>query len=185
MGVMVPAPRWLPVPLGSTVVTRFLPTTGTLSPALLLPAPGPVALITELAFPAIPSPATPCAPVFRPCFLLRAGLAADSLAVALGGSSDFAHYSLSRQSHKAVSSLSRGPHGPVSSTGYPFVSSCSPRPVTGTQLLSTRDGKHRHRGTSTLPCTLILKRPSATVPTARRRVPRRRLSQFQVDATIE
>ena len=185
MGVMVPAPRWLPVPLGSTVVTRFLPTTGTLSPALLLPAPGPVALITELAFPAIPSPATPCAPVFRPCFLLRAGLAADSLAVALGGSSDFALCPQSGPSHQAVSSLCRGPPWPVSSTDYPLVSSCSTRPVARTQFLSTGGRKHRHRGTSTLPCTLILKRPSATVPTARRRVPRRRLSQFQVDATIE
>ncbi len=40
---------------------------------------------------------------------------------------------------------------PVSSTDCPFVSSCSPRPVARTQLLSTRGGKHRHRGTSTLP----------------------------------
>ncbi|MGO8700024.1 MAG: hypothetical protein ACLQVY_20225, partial [Limisphaerales bacterium] len=47
---------------------------------------------------------------------------------------------------------------------YPFVSSCSPRLVAKTQLLSTRGGKHRHRGTSTLRCTLILKRTSATVP---------------------
>src|SRR5208282_5255574 len=95
-----------------------------------------------------------------------AGLAPDSLWVAIGGSSDFALYSQSRQSHKAVSSLCRGPFWPVSSTDYPFVSSCSPRPVARTQLLLTRGGKHRHRGTSTLLCTLILKRTSAVVPTA-------------------
>ena len=61
---------------------------------------------------------------------------------------------------------------PVSSTDHPFVSSCSPRPVARTQLLSTRGGKHRHRGTSTLPCTLLLKRTSATVPIAVGRVSR-------------
>ena len=102
----------LPVPLGSTVITRFVATTGTLTPALLLPAPGQVSLITECAFPDIPSPTTPCAPVSRRCSLLRAGLTSDSLCVAIGGSSDFARCSQSRQSHKAVSSLYRGPLGP-------------------------------------------------------------------------
>ena len=154
----------LPVPLGSTVVTRFAATTGTLTPARLFPAPGQVSLITECAFPDIPSPTTPCAPVLRRCSWFRAGLASDSLWVAIGGSSDFAHYSQSRQSHKAVSSLYRRPFRPVCSTDYPFVSSCSPRLVAKTQLLSTRGGKHRHRGTSTLLCTLLLKRTSATVP---------------------
>jgi hypothetical protein len=128
-------------------------------------------LITECAFPDIPSPTTPCAPVFRRYFLLRAGLASASLSVASGGSSDFALCSQSRQSHKAVSSLCRGPYWPVSSTDYPFVSSCSPRPVARTQLLSTRGGKHRHRGTSTLLCTLNLKRTSATVSVAAVGVP--------------
>jgi hypothetical protein len=156
----------LPVPLGSTVITRFAATTGTLTPARLLPAPGQVSLITKCAFPDIPSPTTPCAPVSRQCSLLRAGLTSDSPCRAVGGSSDFARCSQSRQSHKAVSSLCRGPFWPVSSTDYPFVSSCSPRPVARTQLLSTRGGKHRHRGTSTLQCTLILKRTSATVPVA-------------------
>jgi hypothetical protein len=61
---------------------------------------------------------------------------------------------------------------PVSSTDYPFVSSCSPRPVARTQLLSTRGGKHRHRGTSTLLCTLLLKRTSAGVSLAVGCVPR-------------
>ena len=120
-----------------------------------------VSLITVCAFPDIPSPTTPCAPVSRRCSWFRAGLASDSPCRAIGGSSDFARCSQSRQSHKAVSSLCRGPSWPVSSTDCPFVSSCSPHHVAAMQLLSTRGGKHRHRGTSTLLCTLILKRTSA------------------------
>ena len=81
---------------------------GALTPALLLPAPRQVSLITERAFPDIPSPTTPCAPVFRRYFLFRAGLAPDSLCLAIGGSSDFAQWSQSHQSHQAVSSLCRG-----------------------------------------------------------------------------
>src|SRR5712664_2645551 len=54
---------------------------------------------------------------------------------AIGGSSDFVHYSQSRQSHKAVSSLCRGRCFAHSSTDDLFTSSCSPRPVAGTQLL--------------------------------------------------
>src|SRR5208337_3202899 len=68
--------------------------------------------------------------------------------------------------HKAVSSLCRGPSWPVSSTDYPFVSSCSPHRVAAMQLLSTRGGKHRHRGTSALPCTLLPKRTSADLQSA-------------------
>jgi hypothetical protein len=64
-------------------------TAGTLTPALLLPAPRQVSLIIERAFPDIPSPTTPCAPVLRRCSLFRAGLATASLSVASGGSSDF------------------------------------------------------------------------------------------------
>src|SRR6266446_4183595 len=45
--------------------------------------------------------------------------------------------------------------------GLSFVSSCSPHPVAGLQLLSTRGGKHHHRGTFTLQCTLSLKRTCA------------------------
>ncbi len=149
-----------PAPLGSTVVTRFVATTGALTPALLLPAPGQVSLITERAFPDIPSPTTPCAPVFRPYFLFRAGLASGSLSFATGGSSDFVHHWQSHQSHQAESSLFRGRPTPVCSTDYPFVSSCSPHRVAAMQLLSTRGGKLRHRGTFTLPCTLSLKRTS-------------------------
>jgi len=156
----------LPVPLGSAVVTRFFATTGTLTPARLLPAPGQVSLITECAFPDIPSPTTPCAPISRRCSWFQAGLTSDSPCRAVGGSSDFARCSQSRQSHKAVSSLCRGPFWPVSSTDCPFVSSGSPHRVAAMQLLSTRGGKHRHRGTSTLLCTLILKRTSAPVSVA-------------------
>src|SRR5438445_7849224 len=62
---MCPSRFHFPTPLGSTVVTRFIATMGALTPALLLPAPRQVSLITERAFPDIPSPTTPCAPVFR------------------------------------------------------------------------------------------------------------------------
>ena len=122
-------------PLGFTTITRFIATTGTLTPALLLPAPEQVSLITGLALPDIPSPATPCTP-FRPCFWLRSGLASDSLCVAIGGASDFVHGSLSRQSHQAVSSFCRGASLPRCSTDYPLTSSCSPPRVATTQLLS-------------------------------------------------
>ena len=60
--------------------------------------------------------------------------------------------------------VSRAHDAPVSSTDYLFVSSCSPHPVAGLQLLSTRGGKHHHRGTFTLPCTLSLKRTTAPGP---------------------
>ena len=117
----------LPVPLGSTVVTRFIATMGTLTPALLLPAPGQVSLITEHAFPDIPSPTTPCAPVSRQCSLLRAGLASDSLSQLSA---------VLRISLIPSSLISRirpyrvcfaGDRSPIGSTDCPFVSSCSPR----------------------------------------------------------
>ena len=38
------------------------------------------------------------------------------------------------------------------------------------QLLSTRGGKHRHRGTSTLLCTLLLKRTTAPAPPGARSI---------------
>ena len=155
---MFPSRFHLPAPLGSTVITRFIATTRTLTPAPLLPAPGQVSLIHDHALPVIPSPTTPCAPVFRQCFLLRAGLATDSLCVAIGGSSDFALLRQSHQSHQAVSSLCRNPWLGCSSTDYPFTSSCSPPRVATTQLLSVSGGKLRQRGTLTLLCTLTLKR---------------------------
>ena len=125
----------LPIPLGSTVVTRFLATTGALTPALLLPAPGRVSLITQHALPDIQSPPTPCAPA--PAVLLVPGrLCLRFTCAAIGGSSDFAHCSQSRQSHKAVSSSYRGILHPLSSIGCLFASSCSPPHLAVTQLLS-------------------------------------------------
>ena len=150
----------LPTFLRSTVVTRFIATMNALTPALHLPAPRQVSLITEPALQDIPSPTTPCAPS-RQYLLLRSGLAAGSRFIAPGGSSDFVHCSQSHQSHQAVSSSCRGPFWPVRSTDYPLVSSCSPHRVAGMQLLSTRGGKLRHRGTSTLQCMFPLKRTSA------------------------
>src|SRR3954464_3364687 len=52
----------------------------------------------------------------------------------------------------------------TSSTDYPFTSSCSPRHVTITQLLSVPGGKHHQRGTSTLQCTSAPKRTRAVLP---------------------
>ena len=81
----------LPILLGSTVITRFIATMRTLTPALLLPAPGQASLIHEPALPDIPSPITPCAPA--PTLLwLRTGFAERFAWVSLiAGSSDFAH----------------------------------------------------------------------------------------------
>ena len=161
---MFPSRLHLPAPLGSTVISRFIATTGTLTPAPLPPTQ--VSLVAQRALPDIPSPTTPCAPVFRQCFLFRAGLAPDSLWFAIGGSSDFAHYSQSHQSHEAVSSSCRGVSLSLSSTDYLFTSSCSPPHVAMMQLLSVIGGKLRQRGTSTLLCTLLPKRTSAPVPGA-------------------
>src|SRR2546425_10707690 len=104
---MCPSRFHFPTPLGSTVVTRFIATMGALTPALLLPAPRQVSLITERAFPDIPSPTTPCAPVFRRYFLFRAGLAPDSLCLAIGGFLGFAFWSPAYSSPSARSSLCR------------------------------------------------------------------------------
>jgi len=58
------------------VISRFVATTGTLTSAPLPPAQ--FSLVTQRTLLDIPSPTTPCAPVFRQCFLIRAGLAPDS-----------------------------------------------------------------------------------------------------------
>jgi len=50
--------------------------------------------------------------------------------------------------------------GPLSSTDYPFTSSCSPPHLAVTRLLSVTGVKLRQRGTSTLRCTLAFKRTS-------------------------
>ena len=103
----------LPTPLGSTVVTRFIATMGTLTPALLLHAPRQVSLITRHALPGIQSPPTPCAPFLA--MLLAPGRLGPRFAFwAIGGSSDFVHRSQSRQSHMAVSSLCDGHSRPIS-----------------------------------------------------------------------
>ena len=146
----------LPAPLGSTGISRFIATTGTLTPVPLLP--GQVSLVSQRALPVVPSPPTPCAPVCRRCFLFRTGLASDSLCRAIGGSSDFAHCSQSHQSHEAVSSSCRGARLSLCSTDQPFASCCSPRHVFVTQLLSAFGGKLRRGGTFTLCARFI---PSA------------------------
>src|SRR6266705_2455918 len=123
-----------PVLLGSTVVTRFTATMRTLTPDPLLQHRVRYPWFTKHALPDIPSPPTPCASA--PAMLLAPGRLGPRFAFpAIGGSSDFVHYSQSRQSHKAVSSLCRGRCFAHSSTDYLFTSSCSPRPVAGTQLL--------------------------------------------------
>src|SRR2546425_6279207 len=132
---MCPSRFHLPVLLRSTVVTRFVATMRTLTPNPLLPAPGQVSLVHNRALPDIPSPPTPCASA--PAMLRAPGRLGPRFAFpAIGGSSDFAHCSKSRQSHQAVSSLCRGRCVAHSSADYLFTSSCSPRRVAGTQLLS-------------------------------------------------
>ena len=108
----------------------------------------------------------PMRPRSRQCFWLRAGLAPDSRLTAIGGASDFAHYSQSRQSHKAVSSLCRNARWRRCSTDYPFTSSCSPPRVTTTQLLSVTRREAPPARDFHPPCILPLKRTSAAVPAA-------------------
>src|SRR5437867_10919448 len=132
---MCPSRFHLPILLRSTVVTRFVATMRTLTPDPLLPAPGQVSLVHARALPDLPPPPTPCASA--PAMLPVPGRLGPRFAFpAIGGSSDFAHCSQSRQSHKAVSSLCRGRYVAHSSADYLFTSSCSPRRVAGTQLLS-------------------------------------------------
>ena len=82
---------------------------------------------------------------------------------AIGGSSDFAHYSQSRQSHMAVSSLCRRARLRSSSTDYLFTSSCSPRRVAGTQLLSVVRREAPPERDFHPRCALAPKRTSARV----------------------
>jgi hypothetical protein len=130
------------------VISRFPATMGTLTPAPL--PPEQVSLVTPRALPDIPSPITPCAPACWRCFLFQAGLAPDSPSWTIGGSSDFVHSQQSHQSHEAVSSSFRGATCSLSSTDYPFTSSCSPPQVTLTRLLSVAGGKLHQKGTFTL-----------------------------------
>jgi hypothetical protein len=101
----------LPMSLGSTIITRFLATTDTLTPALAreprVSVHGRSPWLLNMHFRTFRLQ-PPHAPLFRPCFLLRAGLTPDSRCCAIGGSSDFALSQQSRQSHKAESSSFRG-----------------------------------------------------------------------------
>ena len=99
----------------------------------------------------------------RPCSghasLLRAGLASDSLWI--GYRRFFGLRTLLAVSSVACSRIefvAWAAIGPISSTDYPFTSSCSPPHLAVTQLLSVTGVKLRQRGTSTLQCTLTLKR---------------------------
>src|SRR6266571_493241 len=129
---MCPSRFHLPAPLGSTGISRFIATMGTLTPDPLLPAPGQVSLVHGRALPDLPSPSTPCASA--PAMLrFRADLAPDSL-VQLSA--------VLRTSLTVRSLVSRtrpyrvcvaGVNAAHSSTDYLFTSSCSPRRVAGTQ----------------------------------------------------
>src|SRR5206468_1848768 len=111
----------------STVVTRFIATTGTLTPALLVLAPEQVSLVHTLELLDIPSPTTPCAPVCRHCF--GSGRLGQRFALgAIVSSSDFAHHMQAHQSHQAESSLCRRVRGTRLFYGLSF----------HFQLLSTR-----------------------------------------------
>jgi len=131
------ASTFLP-PLGSTGISRFVAPAGTLTPAPL--SPTRVSLVTRRALPDMLSPTTPCAPACRRCFVFRAGLAPDSLCIAIGGASDFVRYSQSHQSHEAESSLCRGARGSLCSTACPFTVRCSPPRVATMQLLPVTGG---------------------------------------------
>ena len=71
---MFPSRFHFPAPLGSTVVSRFIATTGTLTPALLFRAPGQVSLVHRTCTSRHSVSNHPCAPVFRPCFFAPGGL---------------------------------------------------------------------------------------------------------------
>jgi len=146
-----------PIPLGSAVISRFIATMGTLIPALLFVAPEQASLVHVGELPVVPSPITPCAPVYRHCFWT--GRLGRRLALwASASSSDFTHHVQVRQSHQAVSSLCRQAWLPAFSTDHPFTSSCSPRAIASPQLLSVDGGKLHHEGTFTLRLTVAPKR---------------------------
>src|SRR5919197_834954 len=90
--VAFPSCFHLPAPLGSTVISRFIATMGTLTPVLLLPAPGQVSLVHELCASRHSVSTHP----MRPC----AGDASVPVRLghrfalgAAGGASDFIHCS--------------------------------------------------------------------------------------------
>src|SRR5258705_5659132 len=106
IAVGCPSRVHFPAPLGSAGISRFIATTGTLTPVLVLKPLEQVSLVHVPELPDIPSPTTPCAPVFRLCF--GSGRLGHRFTLgANGGSSDFAHHIQARQSHQAESSLCR------------------------------------------------------------------------------
>jgi len=144
-----PSRLHFPVPLGSTVVTRFLATTGTLTPAPLVLAQNRSPWFTHLncwIFRLQPPHALLSADIASG----RAGLANDSL----WGLSSVLRISLTicrlisriRPNRVCVAAFEEHDF----STDYPFTFSCSPRGIAGSQLLSVTDGKLRQRGTFTL-----------------------------------
>ena len=108
------------------------------------------------------------APLFRRCFFAPGRLGRR---FALIGYRQY----FGLRSFPAVSSVAYRPYrvrcvdrlGPISSTDYPFTSSCSPPHLAVTQLLSVTGVKLRQRGTSTLRCTLTFKRTSAGFSTGK------------------
>src|SRR2546423_15357605 len=96
-----------PVPLGSTGISRFIATMGTLTPVLLLPAPEQVSLVHQRALPDIPSPTTPCASA--PAMLRLPGRLGPRFALgAIGGCSSVPLQPHSRPWHLSPATLSGG-----------------------------------------------------------------------------
>jgi len=147
----------LPVPLGSTGISRFVATMGTLTPEPLLPAPTQVSLVHGHALPDIPPPPTPCASA--PAWLRFPGRLGPRFASsAIGGASDFAHCSQSRQSHKAVSSLCRSPRRAAILRTVRSLSVALHAASPGRSYFRLSGGKHRQGGTLTLLCAFAPKR---------------------------
>ncbi len=147
--MVFPSRLHFPLPLGSTVVTRFLATTGTLTPAPLVLAQNRSPWFTHLncwIFRLQPPHALLSADIASG----RAGLANDSL----WGLSSVLRISLTicrlisriRPNRVCVAAFKEHDF----STDYPFTFSCSPRGIAGSQLLSVTDGKLRQRGTFAL-----------------------------------
>jgi len=153
----------LPIPLRSTVITRFIATMRTLTPVPLLSAPGQVSLVHKCCASRHSVSTHP----MRPC-------SGDAcVPVRLGHRFPWGLPAVLRTSFTARSLVSRiwpyrvcvvGRHWTHRSTDYLFTFSCSPPHLAVTQLLSVTGGKLHQRGTLTLLRTLTPKRTSATRP---------------------
>jgi hypothetical protein len=107
--ILFPSRLHFPVPLGSTVITRFLATTGTLTPVPLVLAQNRSPWFTHLNF-WIFRLQPPHALLSRHCF--GSGRLGQRFALAaIVSSSDFAHHMQAHQSHQAESSLCRRVQG--------------------------------------------------------------------------